>query len=205
VCAAVVYAAMWVGFRLHWFDSIDGGSIDAMRRYGLAHPGWVRFWDVFCTVLGPDGFRVLGVVAIVFAALRRNVRVILFLLASIGLTGVLTESAKRLAGRPRPPGALASATSLAFPSGHAVAVMTGVLVLLTVAAGLLHGASRTTAVAVGALAVFAVGFGRVAVTVHYPTDVVAGWALGYLWFVVCLAVFRPRVTRASVERLRDEL
>ena len=183
---------MWIGFRLRWFVAIDAGSVDAMRRYGLAHPGWVRFWDVFCTVFSPDGFRIIGIVAVVFVALRRNVRAILFLLACIGLAGELAELAKRLADRPRPPAALAPSVSTAVPSGHAVAVMTGVLALLTVAGGLLTRL-RPVALALGALLVIAVGFGRVAVAVHYPTDVVAGWALGYVWFVLCLAVFRPDV------------
>ncbi|MBV8294545.1 MAG: phosphatase PAP2 family protein [Mycobacterium sp.] len=36
------------------------------------------------------------------------------------------------------------------------------------------------------------GAGRVVLNVHYPSDVLAGWALGYLWFFVCLVTVRPR-------------
>ncbi|MGH3560643.1 MAG: phosphatase PAP2 family protein, partial [Mycobacterium sp.] len=50
---------------------------------------------------------------------------------------------------------------------------------------------RVAAVAVGALIVVAVGFGRVALNVHHPSDVLAGWALGYVYFLVCARLLRP--------------
>jgi membrane-associated phospholipid phosphatase len=43
--------------------------------------------------------------------------------------------------------------------------------------------------------VVSVGLGRVALNVHHLSDVVAGWAVGYAYFVVCLLVLRGgRVT-----------
>lgn len=48
------------------------------------------------------------------------------------------------------------------------------------------------AAAVSAVILVLVGFSRVALNVHYPSDVVAGWALGYLYVLLCLAVFRPK-------------
>ena len=188
------YVVLWLGYRMQWawLHALDIEAPRALRGYGLGHPGWVRSWDILCAVLGPNGFRILGAVIIVFAMLQRNPRVIVFLLASIGLSGVVTEAAKRLADRPRPSSGLVYAMSSAFPSGHAVAVMTGVLALLTVTAGLLGGALRVAALVTGAVVVIAIGFGRVALAVHYPSDVVAGWALGYLWFLGCLVVVRPR-------------
>jgi membrane-associated phospholipid phosphatase len=42
----------------------------------------------------------------------------------------------------------------------------------------------------------AIGIGRVVLNVHYPSDVVAGWALGYAYFVACVLIVPPsrRVT-----------
>lgn len=87
-------------------------------------------------------------------------------------------------GRPRPPRAdwLTAAGGDSFPSGHTAnaTVAYGLLALLVVVAagrpgrrGVLVGA----AVGWGLIAV-AVGASRVALGVHWPSDVAAGWAYG---------------------------
>jgi undecaprenyl-diphosphatase len=80
---------------------------------------------------------------------------------------------------------------LSFPSGHALGVTVGVLSLLTVLLPVVRSRWRTALVVGGAVAVLAIGVGRVALNVHYPSDVVAGWALGYLYYLLCLATVRP--------------
>ncbi|MBO0866149.1 MAG: phosphatase PAP2 family protein, partial [Mycobacterium sp.] len=168
---------------------------------GVKHPGWVRFWRVVCDVFSPTTFRLLAAPAIVVALARREVRTALFLVISVELSGIVTEVAKELAHRPRPTTALAAAHSSSFPSGHAMGVMVGVLALGltlgTVLRPLLSHSLGVVAAAVGALVVLAVGFGRVALNAHHPSDVLAGWALGYLYFAVCAWVVRPSAPRQA--------
>jgi membrane-associated phospholipid phosphatase len=44
-------------------------------------------------------------------------------------------------------------------------------------------------IAVCAALAFLVGFARVALNVHHPSDVVAGWALGFLYYLLCLLYY----------------
>jgi undecaprenyl-diphosphatase len=49
-------------------------------------------------------------------------------------------------------------------------------------------------VAVSALLAFLIGFSRVYLGVHYPSDVLAGWTIGAAWALACslaYARFRP--------------
>lgn len=197
--AAVVYAALWIGFEKQWtwLANADAAGLGGPYRYGSAHPGWVTAWDVFCTVLGPFAFRLLALVMIVVALVRRQRRIALFLFLSIELSAVTTEVAKFLADRPRPDTALVGALSTSFPSGHALGVMVAVPALLALAWPMLRPPLRGWWVAAGVLVVVAIGVGRVVLNVHHPSDVVAGWALGYVWFVTVYLLCPPYPTTVT--------
>lgn len=199
VVAVTLYVAAWIGWSAQWdwLVAVDDAALGGTHRIGLAHPGWITFWNALCTAFSPVTFRVLVLGFIVWALMRRQRRLALFLFVSVELTGILTELAKFAADRPRPATAFVSASSTSFPSGHAVGTMAAVLVLLAVALPAVGRSYRATLSCAGALLVVAVGVGRVVLNVHHPSDVVAGWALGYLWFVLCVALLPPRVTAAD--------
>jgi membrane-associated phospholipid phosphatase len=201
--ALAVYVLMWVGYALqwNWLAAVDTSSLDALHQYGEKRPAWVTFWAVLCAVFSPTSFRLLALVLIVVALIRRNLRSAVFLLISVELSGAVIVAAKLLANRPRPVDPLVFAPATAFPSGHAVGGMVGVLALLAVILPLLRPTLRAWAVALGVVIVVAVGVGRVVLNVHHPSDVLAGWALGYLYFAVCLLVVPPAPLTATDETL----
>ncbi|HRD11764.1 MAG TPA: phosphatase PAP2 family protein [Mycobacterium sp.] len=199
--AAVLYALMWIGFTQHWalLAAVDDWLLRVFHDVGSAHPGWVRFWDVFCVALGPTAFRIVAFGLIVLAVVRRNLSTAVFLFISVELMGLVTEAGKRLSDRPRPSSALVDAVSTSFPSGHALGVMVGVLALLTVLWPVMPVRLRVPVAVVGAGLVFLVGFARVILNVHHPSDVVAGWALGYLYYLLCVRLVPPRPLTSAVE------
>ncbi|GFG71820.1 phosphatase PAP2 family protein [Mycolicibacter senuensis] len=193
VVAAAVCALMLVGYRQGWgwLAAVDTAALDASYDIGIKHPGWVSFWDGLSTVLAPAVFRVLAMVAVVVALLRRRLRPALFLLLTVELSGLLTAVAKGSVDRPRPVTALAGASSSSFPSGHALGVMVAVGALLVLMLPMLRRNVRVAAVGVGALVVAAVGIARVALGVHHPSDVLAGWALGWVYLTLWALLLKP--------------
>lgn len=202
--SALVFVVLLVAVLTHagWLATVDAAILDPLHSYGLQHRDWVRGWTIFCDVFHPGVFRVVAGICIVVALLRRRFWVALFLTLSVEASGVLVAVLKIAVQRPRPSFDLAYEPSWSFPSGHALGVMTGVLALTIVAVqlfpGKLHHGRRIAVIAVGAVIVVGIGVGRVVLNVHNPSDVLAGWALGYLWVLACLPVLsREPVTSAA--------
>jgi undecaprenyl-diphosphatase len=142
--------------------------------------------------------------AIVFALLWTSGRRLAALDTALACTaaGVITRVLKIVLGRPRPTVAeqLVSVAGYSFPSGHS----SGITALLTATA--LHtievATTRAQRVVLGifyAVLILGVGWSRIYLGVHYPTDVVAGICVG----VACgLAAHGLVRTRAIVRQIR---
>nr|WP_255633095.1 phosphatase PAP2 family protein [Demequina sp. TTPB684] len=124
---------------------------------------------------------------------RRQFRLAAYLaFTALGLA-ILTPIAKEYVGRVRPDVALPLAelpSNASFPSGHAMSA-TVVWGALTLVALSVVRPSRRTALALAAVSfIILTGFTRLALGVHFVTDVIAGWALGALWLAAMTAAFR---------------
>ena len=112
----------------------------------------------------------------------------------------LYSLAKHFVGRPRPPMHLwlTSASSSAFPSGHATQSRATFGALALVCAALV-GRARGLALMCAGLLATGVGWSRVYLGVHWATDVLAGWLAAASWvaLVAWLAHTRRELVRGS--------
>jgi membrane protein DedA with SNARE-associated domain/membrane-associated phospholipid phosphatase len=156
-----------------------------------------------------------GMVLVMLAYRRKDFRLGFFgavLLATAAGTGILSELFKVLFHRPQPPASLqlVHETGYGFPSSQAmaaVAVGASVWYLWSLRPQESWGGSWRAKARVGLAVVgvaLLVGLGRVYEGASYPSDVLAGGALGGVWASVCLTtaeVFRR--LRASGEPLLE--
>ena len=162
-------------------------------------PGAMR--DV--TALGSWPVLLIFLLAVAGAlAARRQYHALGLLLAASAGGILLNDLMKGLFARPRPDLALrlTDVRSLSFPSGHA---MQSAIIYLTLAAFLARlvqaRALKVYFVAFAFLLSFLIGFSRVYLGVHYPSDVLAGWCAGLAWALLCWTTARRLQRRGSVE------
>lgn len=87
--------------------------------------------------------------------------------------------------------------TMSFPSGHSTSSMAFYLVLALV---LTQGSRwRPFAVAAGLGMAICVGVSRVMLGVHWPSDVLGGWAFGMLWVLLTLRIADRYVQRGVTE------
>ena len=118
----------------------------------------------------------------VFLAMKRTRRKIGVPLSIASLIStVIYKCAKMVYARPRPEMGfhLIEQSGLSFPSGHS---MTGLvfygLLIYFIAEYVKENRARKALMSLLAVLIVLIGFSRVYLGVHYPTDVIAGWFLG---------------------------
>ena len=179
-------------------QAFDREVLVALRRCGdvsrTIGPSWLKGAAVDITALGSVAVLTLATTAGVgFLVMRRSYRTALVLVAATLAGGALGQGLKGLFMRSRPSIVphLAEVSSASFPSGHSMMSAVVYMTLAVVAASTLEGRrERLYVVLVGLFISGTVGFTRMLLGVHYPTDVLAGWTLGIGWALSCWGMAR---------------
>lgn len=144
---------------------------------------------------------VCGVVAVLLLW-RRHSGLALGWFAAIAGNGALNTSLKQVFARVRPEHdhVFAVAEGFSFPSGHSSGsvVVYGMLAYVVMRWLPARWHPAIAAIAVGTI--FSIGISRVMLRVHFATDVMAGFASGTAWLVICIAsleVMRDRAARRN--------
>jgi membrane-associated phospholipid phosphatase len=127
---------------------------------------------------------------------RYQIEAKIFVLTCLG-GFILNTGLKLFFSKPRPQlwKLLISEKSFSFPSGHAL----GSMVLYGFIAYILATHYPKFSQIVYVLAVIliaAIGISRLYLGVHWPTDVIAGYGVGFLWLMIC-------ITMLKLQRLRQ--
>lgn len=174
-------------------DGLDERVVAALNARVSDHPLVVTALTVLTWLGGAQAGTFLVVTLTLYLLVRRLPRLAVYVAVTGIGAAVLNTGVKALVDRARPEVDVPVATvaGLSFPSGHAMGSAITYGVLLLVFLPLLPPRRRRWAVAAVVALVVVIGLTRVALGVHYPSDVVGGWLLGVLWLAVTAAAFQP--------------
>ena len=145
---------------------------------------------LFVTALGDPGMVITVFISTIawLGMKRRYSDGIRFLIICAG--GILINQVMKLFfAKPRPElwTRLINEHSFSFPSGHAVGSMVVYGFIAYILAKELP-VYRRYLYAIASILTIAIGFSRLYLGVHYPTDIIAGYGVGILWLITCLKV-----------------
>jgi undecaprenyl-diphosphatase len=171
------------------FDVYVNGFFNA---FGQAHE-WVHGIALWVTTIG--GTTVVGALGLVVAVtlmFKHRWRSAAIMILGLGSAGMVTGVLKEFFMRARPLNALVTGlTDASFPSGHAATaaaffVIIGYLLVRRIKSVIV----RELVIVACVLATIAVGLSRVALNVHWASDVIGGWSLGIFMATASILLVR---------------
>jgi len=167
----------------------------------VIHPGLTGFMETVTYFASARFLQIAyGVVILFYLAYRHWKRALE--IAAIGVGGFLVNYVMKLSfQRVRPPDPLIDPLhNFSFPSGHATSafIFYGLLTYLIWKTDL----SKTYKYLIGtALILFSllIGFSRIYLRVHYLSDVVAGFCIGFAWLLLSIYLFERMKKKAATE------
>lgn len=194
LCGVVLPLAIFgiVAWRVWDLEGGFGWDVAILKAiHATANPKLTWFAIVF-TQFG-SAWKVLPItLAIaVLLTLRQQWRSLLYLVVTLVGCGFINLYGKMFWHRVRPQPwdtTYPLLTDFSFPSGHAMSSMvtTAVLVVLT-----WNTRWRGLVVALGGLYVLGIGWTRLYLGVHYPSDILAGWMVAIAWAVSMNLLIKP--------------
>lgn len=166
---------------LLWINSHTSAGLDAF----------------FVTVTDLGGAIAVAAISLAFVtyySIKKRYHRAVFVAAAVGGAALLSLLLKLVFERERPDlwGVLITETSFSFPSGHAMASSA---LALTIVALAWKTRWRYAIIFVACLYGLVIGFSRLYLGVHFPTDVIGGWIVSAAWVAVVTAIMYTYVFR----------
>jgi undecaprenyl-diphosphatase len=182
-------------------NGFDRGLMLALRNPAdLGDPlGPAWFEDVMRDFTGLGGIAVVVGASLLFSGylvLRKRFADIAILATSLVGAQLLSSFVKFVISRPRPDlvSHESQIYSASFPSGHSLmSTVAYVTLALLLVADVDDRRIRELLLIAAWIVSFAVGCSRIYLGVHWPSDVLAGWAVGALWMLLMLRLW-PRLS-----------
>lgn len=152
--------------------------------------------DFFKTMTMFGSGKILGIATLLMALwlwlIRKDYVGIVVFVFTVVSGDYLNVFIKNVIARPRPHlKHLVEASGFSFPSGHAMmSMIVYSLIAYFIIQKVTNRMMRGIVIFAFAFFIFLIGFSRVILHVHYPSDVVSGYSLGFVWSYFAIVVYK---------------
>lgn len=148
-----------------------------------ATTGLDRFFLTITNLGGIGGVLVISVLAGIYLIVKKRYNDLLLLIGGVGGAAITNAVLKLLFHRDRPSlwPHLVHESSFSFPSGHAMASAALAMVIILT---FWRTPYRWWVVAGAVIYTIVIGFSRLYLGVHYPSDILAGWSVSIVWVLL---------------------
>lgn len=131
----------------------------------------------------------LLIIIVMYFLIRKKLLSALFLMINYYGSRYLNSMLKLWYERPRPDvSQLVTATGYSFPSGHTMnaTAFLGFIAYVTITEHRIALHKKVLIIFTACFVIFSISVSRIYLGVHYPSDILAGWAAGGSWLVLCI-------------------
>lgn len=174
-----------------WLERIDSGTADNLTSYVRERPFLEDVLEFLSRATDPWILRGIAVALASLLWVTRSRRLAIWLLVTMAIGGLLGLVLKLVVERARPviDEPIAIAQGFSFPSGHALNSVLFWAVMLVLAYTFLTRGWRLVTWLAALAFVLVTAFDRIALGVHFVSDVVAGWTVGLATVAATVAAF----------------
>lgn len=175
--------------------AFDTATLYAVRS--LQSPQLDTTIPVLTDVGGVIGVAIISLILISIFYFKKRISDMVFYVSAVGGAAALNALIKLLFQRDRPElwQRLVTENGYSFPSGHAMASSA---VAFTLVVLFWNTKYRWLVVVISAIYMIFVAFSRLYLGVHYPSDIIAGWAASGFWVAITSYVFIRHRRRSAV-------
>lgn len=173
-------AFAWLGREVTEQETLGMDTAVLRAIHGLANPTLDQATLFITSLGGPVAIPIGAALLLGFFWIRKERWNAIYVALTLGGTFLLNTALKLFFRRDRPSlwSLLVEESSYSFPSGHAMISMALGLTLVILT---FYSRGRWAVIVLSALYVLAIGFTRMYLGVHYPTDIIGGWLMSLVW------------------------
>jgi membrane-associated phospholipid phosphatase len=170
---------------------VDRGMANTLHRFAGEHAEFASAMRTISDIGSPVAWWILLTPVFAWLLYRRLPRLALFVAVTAIGSSLLNSAIKVTVDRARPHlvDPVATAAGKSFPSGHTQSAVVGCGILVLVFLPIVHRRARPWLFAGASLVVLLIGFSRIALGVHYFSDVIGAILIGLAWLLAMTAAF----------------